>query len=244
MNEVFERSCDRTPSAVALVCGDDELTYAELDEEANQLAHALLDRGVGVDSRVGILLHRSIDTYAALLGVQKAGAAFVPIDPRMRPPRSPRHRYALRPCTFSPAAPSHRRGRICRRPRRPYRTSSRTGRLPRVLPRCVPRHGTVRFRCVRRHRSPSRERAGVIDHHARCNHRRCRLARCSPPDVLPGRSAVHRAVRCRHHRPLPRRCGRGARQLIRKRSRRVGRSPSGGHQVVVPRGRFHRLACR
>ena len=62
-------------------CERERYTYAELDRRANQLAHFLLRGGLPVGARVGILLHRSLDTYVALLGIGKAGGAFVPIDP-------------------------------------------------------------------------------------------------------------------------------------------------------------------
>ncbi|MEU6077018.1 amino acid adenylation domain-containing protein [Micromonospora sp. NPDC047074] len=78
---MFESACDRTPSAVAVECGNARLTYRELDERANRLAHHLRALGVGDGSRVAVLLQRSVETYVALLGVGKAGAAFVPIDP-------------------------------------------------------------------------------------------------------------------------------------------------------------------
>ncbi|MFG3709789.1 Pls/PosA family non-ribosomal peptide synthetase [Micromonospora sp. NPDC047730] len=81
LHHVFESACDRNPSAIALECGDARLTYRELDERANRLAHHLRALGVGDGSRVAILLRRSVETYVALLGVGKAGAAFVPIDP-------------------------------------------------------------------------------------------------------------------------------------------------------------------
>lgn len=57
------------------------MTYRELEERANQLAHHLRSLGIRPGTRVGILLHRSSLTYVSLLGVLKAGAAFVPIDP-------------------------------------------------------------------------------------------------------------------------------------------------------------------
>lgn len=84
---MFEASCDRNPSAVALECDSERLTYQELDERANRLAHHL--RGLGIDggARVAILLQRSVETYVALLAVGKAGAAFVPIDPESPPDR-------------------------------------------------------------------------------------------------------------------------------------------------------------
>lgn len=77
----YEMQCDAAPDAIAVECGNDALTYAELDRLANQLAHALIKRGAGPETTVGILLDRSLHTYVALLGVLKAGAAFVPIDP-------------------------------------------------------------------------------------------------------------------------------------------------------------------
>ncbi|MGI5141086.1 MULTISPECIES: Pls/PosA family non-ribosomal peptide synthetase [unclassified Streptomyces] len=84
---LFEASCDRVPSATALECGEHVLTYAELDARANRLAHLLRGLGIGQGSRVAILLPRSVDMYAALLAVGKAGAAFVPVDPAAPPDR-------------------------------------------------------------------------------------------------------------------------------------------------------------
>ena len=81
MHEYFERSVDRTPDAVAVEVADRRLTYGELDERANALAHLLRDRGVRTGARVAILLPRSLATYESLLAIGKAGAAFVPIDP-------------------------------------------------------------------------------------------------------------------------------------------------------------------
>jgi non-ribosomal peptide synthetase-like protein len=81
LHRYFESTCDLTPDATALVCGSIELTYRELDAEANRLAHYLRRQGIGRRSRVGILVDRSVRMYAALLGVLKAGAAYVPLDP-------------------------------------------------------------------------------------------------------------------------------------------------------------------
>ncbi len=68
------------PGRVAVEVGPLCLTYYELDRRANQLAQLLLERGVGEGSCVGILLNRSEETYVAMLGVLKAGAAYVPLD--------------------------------------------------------------------------------------------------------------------------------------------------------------------
>jgi non-ribosomal peptide synthetase-like protein len=79
--QCFEHTCDRMPGRAAVVVGAVTLTYAELDRRANQVAHLLRERGVGEGSTVGLLLERSVDTYVALLGVLKSGAAYVPLDP-------------------------------------------------------------------------------------------------------------------------------------------------------------------
>ncbi|MFE2046525.1 Pls/PosA family non-ribosomal peptide synthetase [Streptomyces sp. NPDC059477] len=81
MHCVFEAACDRSASSPALECGRRVLSYAELDARANQLAHFLRSLGTVPGARVGILLPRSVDLYAALLAVGKAGAVFVPMDP-------------------------------------------------------------------------------------------------------------------------------------------------------------------
>ncbi|HZD93712.1 MAG TPA: condensation domain-containing protein, partial [Candidatus Sulfotelmatobacter sp.] len=77
----FEEQVDRTPTATALRCGDDTLSYSELDQRANQLAHHLKEMGVGEEMLVGICLNRSLDMVVALLGVLKSGGAYVPLDP-------------------------------------------------------------------------------------------------------------------------------------------------------------------
>src|SRR3954469_6107050 len=80
LHPLFEQSAARAPDQVALVCGGERLTYADLDRRANRLAHHLLAGGVRPGSRVGLLLERSVEAYAALLAVLKCGAAFVPLD--------------------------------------------------------------------------------------------------------------------------------------------------------------------
>ncbi|NKZ06030.1 non-ribosomal peptide synthetase [Actinomadura latina] len=78
---LFEAQADRTPSDAALVCGDTALTYSELNERANRLAHELIARGIGPEDRVAVVLPRTPAIVVAILGVLKAGAAYVPIDP-------------------------------------------------------------------------------------------------------------------------------------------------------------------
>ena len=63
------------------------LSYAELDKRANQLAHRLVSLGVGPEVPVGVMMERSMDLIVALLGVLKAGGAFVPMDPDYPPDR-------------------------------------------------------------------------------------------------------------------------------------------------------------
>lgn len=87
MHELFEAQVDRTPDAVAVVFGDDRLSYAELDRRVNRLAHALLARGVGMESVVGICLPRSADLIVTSFAVLKAGGVVVPLDPELPPGR-------------------------------------------------------------------------------------------------------------------------------------------------------------
>lgn len=77
----FEQQVIRTPEAIALVCGDQQLTYSCLNSRANQLAHSLQRLGVGVDTKVGICIERSLATIIGVLGILKAGGGYIPLDP-------------------------------------------------------------------------------------------------------------------------------------------------------------------
>ncbi|HEX8432346.1 MAG TPA: amino acid adenylation domain-containing protein, partial [Longimicrobium sp.] len=81
VHAIFEAQAASTPDAVAVVSEDEQITYAELNRRANRLAHHLRERGVGADARVAVLLPRGIELVVAELGLLKAGAAYVPIDP-------------------------------------------------------------------------------------------------------------------------------------------------------------------
>ena len=78
---LVEKQVAASPSAIALRCGGQVVTYRELDRRANVLAHHFLDRGAEPGGLVGIHLERSADMFAALLAVLKIGAAYVPMDP-------------------------------------------------------------------------------------------------------------------------------------------------------------------
>ena len=80
LHEMVAATVARVPDAVAVTCDDRELTYAELDRRANGLAHRLRQLGVGPEIVVPVLLDRSEDLVVALLGVLKAGGAFLPLD--------------------------------------------------------------------------------------------------------------------------------------------------------------------
>lgn len=80
-HELFEAQAELSPEAAALVYEDGQLTYAELNRRANQLAHHLRKLGVGPETLVGLFTERSPDMVAAVLGVLKAGGAYVPLDP-------------------------------------------------------------------------------------------------------------------------------------------------------------------
>jgi amino acid adenylation domain-containing protein len=81
VHELFTAQAAATPNAVAVVFGNESLTYQELNWRANQLAHHLKFLGAGPDSLVAISMDRSLEMVIALLGTLKAGAAYVPLDP-------------------------------------------------------------------------------------------------------------------------------------------------------------------
>jgi amino acid adenylation domain-containing protein len=82
IHEIVERQAAKTPEAFAVESGSSQLTYAELNRQANRLARYLNKNGVGPEGRVGLCMERSPDLMVAILGILKAGAAYVPLDPQ------------------------------------------------------------------------------------------------------------------------------------------------------------------
>jgi amino acid adenylation domain-containing protein len=95
VHQLFEQQVQRTPTAVAVTSGDIDLTYAELNQRSNRLAHFLQVQGVIAGSLVAICMERSLDMVTSVLATLKAGAAYVPLDPQY--PRD-RREFMLRDC--------------------------------------------------------------------------------------------------------------------------------------------------
>src|SRR5262249_31562245 len=87
IHELFEEQVQRREDAAAVVCGEATLTYAALEARANRLARYLKGEGVGPDRLVGICMERCVDLVVAVLGVLKAGGAYLPLDPSHPPKR-------------------------------------------------------------------------------------------------------------------------------------------------------------
>ncbi|MBM5687554.1 amino acid adenylation domain-containing protein [Burkholderia pseudomallei] len=81
LHQLFEAQVSRTREAAAVICGDETLSYTDLDARANRLAHYLRGQGVGPDTRVGLALGRGVEMMTGLLAILKAGGAYVPLDP-------------------------------------------------------------------------------------------------------------------------------------------------------------------
>ncbi|TCP57969.1 amino acid adenylation domain-containing protein [Tumebacillus sp. BK434] len=81
LSALVEAQAAQTPHRIALIDGETRLTYAELNERANRLAHLLQQKGIGAESLVGICLERTLELPVAILAVLKAGGAYVPLDP-------------------------------------------------------------------------------------------------------------------------------------------------------------------
>jgi amino acid adenylation domain-containing protein len=81
LHQLFAEQAARTPDALALTCDGASMTYGDLDRRSNRIARYLRGREVGTEARVGLMMARSLDLVVSLLGILKAGAAYVPLDP-------------------------------------------------------------------------------------------------------------------------------------------------------------------
>lgn len=90
IHALIEAQVERTPQAPAVTCGDRTISYQELNRRANRVARSLQKLGVGADHAVGLCVERSVDAVVGLLGILKAGAGYVPLDPSF-----PGHRLQL-----------------------------------------------------------------------------------------------------------------------------------------------------
>ena len=81
IHQLFEEQVEKNPNAIAVTFERQQLTYRELNQKANQLAHHLLSLGVKAETLVGICVERSLEMVIGLLGILKAGGAYVPLDP-------------------------------------------------------------------------------------------------------------------------------------------------------------------
>ena len=80
--DLAEHTIDAVPDRVAVICGDEQITFGELEEKANRLAHYLIDHGVKKDDKVGMYCRNRIEIVIAMLGIVKAGAILVNVNYR------------------------------------------------------------------------------------------------------------------------------------------------------------------
>ena len=95
IHQAVDRTAERFSENEAVRCYDQSLTYAQLAQKTNCLAHTLCRQGVQRGDRVGIYLSKSIESVVAIFGIMKAGGAYVPLDPLAPPARIS---YAVRDC--------------------------------------------------------------------------------------------------------------------------------------------------
>ncbi|HLL70298.1 MAG TPA: amino acid adenylation domain-containing protein, partial [Pyrinomonadaceae bacterium] len=119
LHELIEAQVERTPDAVALFFEDERLTYRELNERANRLAHHLRSHGVAPETVVGICMERSLDMVTGLLGIMKAGGAYLPLEPEYPKERlsymlrDARVRVILTQRKFAEDLPAHTARVVC-----------------------------------------------------------------------------------------------------------------------------------
>lgn len=82
INQLFEEQVEKSPNNIAVICKGKELTYKELNEKSNQLARQLIEKGVKSDTIVALMAERSIEMIIGILGIIKAGGAYLPIEPK------------------------------------------------------------------------------------------------------------------------------------------------------------------
>src|SRR6185295_6688263 len=80
IHQLFEQQVELTPHSIALIVEGEQLSYRELNSRANQLAHYLMEQGVGAEALVGLCVERSVEMMVGMLGVLKAGAGYLPLD--------------------------------------------------------------------------------------------------------------------------------------------------------------------
>ena len=80
LHQLIEEQVERNPNAIAVIFNQQSLTFCELNNHANQLAHYLQSLGVKADDLVGICIERSLEMVIGILGIIKAGGAYVPLD--------------------------------------------------------------------------------------------------------------------------------------------------------------------
>ena len=120
IHELFEDQASQRPDSIALVCGEQALTYRELNDRADRLACQLREQGVRPDTLVGLCVERSIEMIVGMLGILKAGGAYVPLDPNYPPERlaflreDSQTQLVLRRDDLLPSASSRAAIRLCR----------------------------------------------------------------------------------------------------------------------------------
>ena len=81
LDQLIVEQCEQTPDAIAVLSGDDVLTYCQLNEKSDRVAAYLVEQGIKPGDLVGLCCNRDVDTPAMLVGIMKSGAGYVPLDP-------------------------------------------------------------------------------------------------------------------------------------------------------------------
>jgi amino acid adenylation domain-containing protein len=119
LHNLFELQAERSPSAIACQFESELITYEDLNQRANQVAHYLQRQGIGPGQRVGVYVERSLNMMIGLLGIQKSGAAYVPLDPSYPAERlrltleDARPRVLLSQQSLLAGIPEHRATVVC-----------------------------------------------------------------------------------------------------------------------------------